>query len=88
MEYKGEVTRTSCDTVIYTATFASHGETQNSKAPQPSQGPAESDPPEAPEDGVNWAVLVIPAALLLGLAGFGGWKLVKYIKDKKRGYVK
>ncbi len=88
VEYKGEVTRTSCDTVIYTATFASHGETQNSKAPQPSQGPAESDPPEAPEDGVNWAVLVIPAALLLGLAGFGGWKLVKYIKDKKRGYVK
>ena len=88
VEYKGEVSRTSCDTVLYTATFASHGETQNSKAPQPSQGPAESDPPEAPEDGVNWAVLVIPAALLLGLAGFGGWKLVKYIKDKKRGYVK
>ena len=26
VEYKGEVTRTSCDTVIYTATFASHGE--------------------------------------------------------------
>ena len=38
--------------------------------------------------GMNWAVLVIPAALLMGLAGFGGWKLVNYIKDKKRGYVK
>ncbi len=88
VEYKGEVTRTSCDTVIYTATFASHGETQIESSPQPTQGPAESAQPEVPEGGVNWAVLVIPAALLLGLAGFGGWKLVRYINDKKRGYVK
>ena len=89
VEYKGEVTRTSCDTVIYTATFASHGETQIEKDPQPTQGPAESAQPEAPEGGgINWAVLVIPAVLLLGLAGFGGWKLVRYINDKKRGYVK
>ncbi|MFG6351347.1 MAG: hypothetical protein K1W21_06970, partial [Oscillospiraceae bacterium] len=78
----------SCDTVIYTATFASHGETQIESSPQPTQGPAESAQPEVPEGGVNWAVLVIPAALLLGLAGFGGWKLVRYINDKKRGYVK
>ncbi|MFG6350907.1 MAG: hypothetical protein K1W21_04635, partial [Oscillospiraceae bacterium] len=39
VEYKGEVTRTSCDTVIYTATFASHGETQIESSPQPTQGP-------------------------------------------------
>ena len=88
VEYKGEVSRTSCDTVLYTATFASHGETQIESSPQPTQGPAESAQPEVPEGGVNWAVLVIPAALLLGLAGFGGWKLVRYINDKKRGYVK
>ena len=89
VEYKGEVTRTSCDTVLYTATFASHGETQIKDGPQPTQAPAETNAPADPDSaGMNWAVLVIPAALLLGLAGFGGWKLVNYIKDKKRGYVK
>ena len=89
VEYKGEVTRTSCDTVIYTATFASHGETQIKNSPQPTQEPAETEPPASPDSaGMNWAVLVIPAALLLGLAGFGGWKLTQYVKAKKRGYVK
>ena len=89
VEYKGEVSRTSCDTVLYTATFASHGETHFEDTPQPTQAPAETDAPTGPDNaGMNWAILVIPAALLLGLAGFGGWKLVNYMKDKKRGYVK
>lgn len=89
VEYKGEVTRTSCDTVLYTATFASHGETHFENIPQPTQAPAGTEAPDSADSaGMNWAVLVIPAALLLGLAGFGGWKLVNYIKDKKRGYVK
>lgn len=89
VEYKGEVARTSCDTVLYTATFASHGETQMENSPQPTQAPAGTEAPDSADSaGMNWAVLVIPAALLLGLAGFGGWKLVNYIKDKKRGYVK
>lgn len=89
VEYKGEVTRTSCDTVLYTATFASHGETHFENSPQPTQAPAGTEAPDSADSaGMNWAVLVIPAALLLGLAGFGGWKLVNYIKDKKRGYVK
>ena len=89
VEYKGEVSRTSCDTVIYTATFASHGETHFENSPQPTQAPAGTEAPDSADSaGMNWAVLVIPAALLLGLAGFGGWKLVNYIKDKKRGYVK
>ncbi len=88
VEYKGEVTRTSCDTVIYTATFASHGETQIKNSPQPTQEPAETEPPASPDSaGMNWALLVIPAALLLGGTGFGGWKLTKYLKAKKRGYV-
>ena len=88
VEYKGEVSRTSCDTVIFTATFASHGETQIKNSPQPTQEPAETEPPASPDSaGMNWAVLVIPAALLLGLAGFGGWKLTQYVKAKKRGYV-
>jgi hypothetical protein len=34
------------------------------------------------------ALLILPLAALLGGAGFGGWKLTKYMKDKKRGYVK
>ena len=89
VEYKGEVSRTSCDTVLYTATFASHGETHFENTPQPTQAPAATDAPaDTDSAGVNWAILVSPAALLLGLAGFGGWKLVNYIKDKKRGYVK
>ena len=89
VEYKGEVTRTSCDTVLYTATFASHGETHFENCPQPTHPPAGTEAPDSTDSAdMNWAVLVIPAALLLGLAGFGGWKLVNYIKDKKRGYVK
>ena len=39
------------------------------------------------EGGVSKAVLLIPLAALLGGAGFGGWKLTKYYKNKKRGYV-
>ena len=83
VEYKGEVTRTSCDTVIYTATFASHGETQNSKAPMPSQLPAD---PDGPEDSAGFDLrwlLVLPAlAGIVGLA-FGGRFLYKFLKTKK-----
>jgi len=82
VEYKGEVTRTRNDSVIYTAVFASHGETQNGKTD------AASDNVEPTEQGgISKAILLIPLAVLLGAAGFGGWKLTKYCKDKKRGYV-
>ena len=81
VEYKGEVTRTRSDSVIYTAVFASHGETQF----QPDADG--TDGAELTEDGVSRAVLLIPLAALLGAAGFGGWKLTKYYKNKKRGYV-
>lgn len=82
VEYGGEVTRTSCDTVIYTAVFASHGETSN-----------EADmaivPDQQEEPGMDMRLLLIPAgALALAGAGYGGYKGVKYYKDKKRGYVK
>ena len=74
--------------MIYTATFASHGETQIKSSPQPTQVPVETAAPANPDSaGMNWAILTIPAALLLGGAGFGGWKLTKYLKAKKRGYV-
>ena len=80
VDYKGEVSRTSCDTVTYTAIFASHGETQNHTQAE-----------AAPKDGGNMdpRLLLIPlgAAALAG-GGFGIWKLAKYLRDKKRGYVK
>lgn len=84
VEYKGEVSRTSGDTVIYTAIFASHGETQIDPATQEPSAPADQDSGR----GVSKGLLVLPLALLMGGAGFGGWKLTKYMKDKKRGYVK
>jgi len=84
VEYKGEVSRTSGDTVIYTAIFASHGETRNSTGPQEPSAPAA----ENSGKGMNRALLILPLAVLLGGAGFGGWTLTRYMKDKKRGYVK
>lgn len=82
VEYKGEVTRTRSDSVIYTAVFASHGETQIGKDDAGTDG-AEL----AESSGAGKAILLIPLAALLGAAGFGGWKLTKYYKNKKRGYV-
>ena len=84
MEYKGEVSKTSGDTVIYTAIFASHGETRNVPGPQELSAPAAEDGGSS----MSKALLILPLAVLLGGAGFGGWKLTKYMKDKKRGYVK
>ena len=84
VEYKGEVSRTSGDTVIYTAIFASHGETRIDPGIQDPSAPADQDS----GGGGSKALLVLPLAVLLGGAGFGGWKLTKYMKDKKRGYVK
>ncbi len=82
VEYKGEVTRTRSDSVIYTAVFVSHGETQIGKD---DAGTGGADLTES--GGAGKAVLLIPLAALLGAAGFGGWKLTKYYKNKKRGYV-
>lgn len=80
VDYGGEVTKTSCDTVIYTAVFTSHGETPNE---------AETATQADGGGSINKALLLIPiGALLLGGAGYGGWRGMKYYKDKKRGYVK
>ena len=65
---------------MYTAVFASHGETQIRKG--------EADGAELAEQGGSGkAILLIPLAALLGIAGFGGCKFLKYYKNKKRGYV-
>ena len=84
VEYSGEVTKTSRDTVIYTAVFsaenASHGETHLDAEPDP-----------APDSGGGLAGKVAVTALAgiaaLGIIGYGGWRGWKYIRDKKRGYV-
>lgn len=80
VDYKGDVTKTECDVVRYTAVFASHGETQTG---------AETAAEQATGGGVDFRLALIPlGAAALGGAGFGGWKLAKYLRDKKRGYVK
>ncbi len=99
VEYSGEVTKTSRDTVIYTAVFsaenASHGETHLDPDPTaiPEGGePQQTQPPEPAQDsggGVAGKIVVTALAGIAALAiiGYGGWRGYKFIRDKKRGYV-
>ena len=78
-DYKGEVTRTSCDTVIYTAVFSSAGgatERTNAVVAETNRD-------------LNWLWLLISAgALALGGCGYAGYKGYRHYLDKKRGYAK
>ena len=97
VEYSGEITKTSCDTVIYTAIFSaentSHGETHLDPEPDPTpetDGEQPTQPPEpAPEVGGSIAGKIVVTALAgiaaLAIIGYGGWRGYKYIRDKKRG---
>ena len=99
VEYSGEVTKTSRDTVIYTAVFsaenASHGETHLDPEPTatPAGGePQQTQPPEPAQDsGGSVAGKIVVTALAgiaaLAIIGYGGWRGYKFIRDKKRGYV-
>ncbi len=99
VEYSGEVTKTSRDTVIYTAVFsaenASHGETHLDPEPTatPEGGePQQTQPPEPAQDGGGSVAGKIVVTALAGIAalaiiGYGGWRGYKFIRDKKRGYV-
>lgn len=99
VEYSGEVTKTSQDTVIYTAVFsaenASHGETHLDPDPTatPEGGePQQTQPPEPAQDsGGSVAGKIVVTALAgiaaLAIIGYGGWRGYKFIRDKKRGYV-
>ena len=99
VEYSGEVTKTSRDTVIYTAVFsaenASHGETHLDPDPTaiPEDGePQQTQPPEPAQDsGGSVAGKIVVTALAgiaaLAIIGYGGWRGYKFIRDKKRGYV-
>ena len=83
VEYKGEVTRTSCDTVLYTVTFACQGDTQVKADPQPSPTPAQQDGPEDSAGfDLRWLIILPVLAAMVGLA-FGGRFLYKFLKTKK-----
>ena len=99
VEYSGEVTKTSRDTVIYTAVFSaentSHGETHLDPEPTatPEGGePQQTQPPEPAQSGGGSVAGKIVVTALAGIAalaiiGYGGWRGYKFIRDKKRGYV-
>lgn len=84
VEYGGEVSKTSSDTVIYTAVFSaentSHGETHLDPVPTP----------EAVSRGSlagKIVTLTLAGIAALAIIGYGGWRGYKYLRDKKRGYV-
>lgn len=94
VEYSGEVTKASRDTVIYTAVFSaentSHGETH--LGPESTATPEGGDTQQAQApDGGSVAGKIVVTALAgiaaLAIIGYGGWRGYKYIRDKKRGYV-
>lgn len=101
VEYSGEVTKTSRDTVIYTAVFSaentSHGETHLDPETDPTATPEggepqQTQPPEPAQDsGGSVAGKIVVTALAgiaaLAIIGYGGWRGYKFIRDKKRGYV-
>ena len=71
-DYKGDVTRTSSDTVIYTAVFSSVGAAASAKS----------------SISFNWLWLLIPVGVLvLGGCGYAGYKGYRHYINKKRGYA-
>ena len=74
-EYKGEITKTSCDTIIYTAVFSSMDAVEV----------AEKNTGNTAE--VNWPLILIPLGVVgLGAAGYFGRKWYIHYLNKKRGY--
>ena len=84
VEYGGEVSKSSCDTVIYTAVFSATG-----KMPVV-QDTEDTDTPFVEKEQANsfdTRLLLIPLGVLaLGGIGFGGYKGYKKYLNKKRGY--
>ncbi len=71
-DYKGDVTRTSCDTVVYTAVFSSISTAVSAKS----------------SVDFNWLWLLIPVGVLaLGGCGYAGYKGYRRYINKKRGYA-
>lgn len=71
-DYKGDITRTSCDTVVYTAVFSSVCAAASAKSGV----------------DFNWLWLLIPVgAAALGGCGYAGYKGYRHYINKKRGYA-
>ena len=94
VDYKGEISKTSCDTIIYTAVFSS------TDAPQTEQPRQSAEPldeageeltktvlEEPPASSFHALLLLIPVGVAaLGAAGYFGRKGYKHYINKKRGY--
>ncbi len=76
-EYHGEITKTSCDTIVYTAVFTSAvAEPEIVSTDEQEEG-----------NSFNYALLLIPlGAVGLGAAGYFGRKGYLHYQNKKRGY--
>ena len=78
VEYGGEVTKTSCDTIVYTAVFTATGVASSAE---------NADTTADSSADFNYALLLIPLGILaLGGVGYGGYKGYKHYQNKKRGY--
>lgn len=70
VEYGGEVTKTSCDTIVYTAVFTATGAASSADS----------------SADLNYALLIPLGILALGGISYGGYKGYKRYQNKKRGY--
>lgn len=94
VDYMGEVTKTSVDTVIYTAVFsaenvshdATHSEQQNDSAEEEAPRVVTEPEQRSGSTGGRIAALLIGLVLVLAIVGYGGWRGYQFIRDKKRGY--
>lgn len=97
VDYTGQVTKTSSDTIIYTAVFESLADPEPEATPEPTLSASaeekkDSEAAEAPagqtqqekETGVRKTViLTLVAVLVLGIVGYAGYIIIKSYKKKK-----
>lgn len=84
-DYTGQVARTDCAVVTYTAVFGSMELPEGSEAPEP-QGPASTDAPDEDHGaGLDLAALKRPLAIggVVVLLAAGGVFLFKKLKERK-----
>ena len=79
VDYTGEVSKTSCDTVVYTAVFSG---TDNSESLATDTVSRES----AARSTKAYLLLIPVGVIALGAAGYFGRKWYKHYINKKRGY--
>ena len=79
VDYTGEVSKTSCDTVVYTAVFSG---TDNSESLATDTVSRES----AARSTKAYLLLIPVGVIALGAAGYFGCKWYKHYINKKRGY--